>query len=88
MAPERELDLTLEGLVHDLNNVFETISGAAELLEGDLKWNTVAMALHRSVERGRRMVNSYGAGVLAPQCFDRIVDTAVQFAQEIGRAHV
>ena len=30
MEPE---DLTIEGLVHDLNNVFQAISEAAEVLE-------------------------------------------------------
>ena len=31
-------DLTLEGLVHDLNNVFQTISESADLLEADPRW--------------------------------------------------
>ena len=49
MEEETSADLTIEGLVHDLNNVFDTISGAAELLEADKKWSRVARAILRSV---------------------------------------
>ena len=35
MPADREQDLVLEGIVHDLNNVFQTISEAAELLSED-----------------------------------------------------
>lgn len=49
-------DLTLPGLVHDLNNIFETIADAAELLASDERWRDLAAALLRSVDRGRRIV--------------------------------
>ncbi len=45
-------DLTLEGLVHDLNNVFQTIAESAELLEDDPKWEKLAHTLQRSAGTG------------------------------------
>ena len=49
-------DLTLEGLVHDLYNVFLTIAESAELLGNDPKWQRLAHTLQRSADRGHRMV--------------------------------
>lgn len=64
----RRLDgLALAGLVHDLNNVLETIGEAAELIADDPKWEGVAAAVTRSVERGRRLVGSL-AGQAKPGC--------------------
>lgn len=51
-------DLTHESLVHDLNNVFETIAEAAELLHGDVRWNALAATLARSVGRGKRLLGA------------------------------
>ena len=51
-------DLTHESLVHDLNNVFETITEAAELLSTDKHWKTLAATLSRSVARGKRLVGA------------------------------
>ena len=51
-------DLTLEGLIHDLNNVFQTIGESADLLQSDPKWERLAHTLQRSVDRGSRIVNS------------------------------
>ena len=50
MAPELTKanlsnDLTLAGLVHDLSNVFETISEASELVLADPRWTEVAEAI-------------------------------------------
>ena len=42
MPNEAKSDLTLAGLVHDLNNVFQTISEAAELVSEDPKWSGTA----------------------------------------------
>src|ERR1700679_3861752 len=52
------VDLTLEGLVHDLNNVFQTIAESAELLEDDPKWEKLAHTLQRSAGRGHRIAHS------------------------------
>lgn len=51
-------DLTYESLIHDLNNVFETISEAAEVLSSDKRWKPLAATLHRSVGRGRRLLGA------------------------------
>ena len=52
-------DLTYECLIHDLNNVFETITEAAELLSSDRQWRFLAATLRRSVERGKRLVERF-----------------------------
>lgn len=51
-------DLTHESLVHDLNNVFETITEAADLLNGDTQWKPLAATLARCVARGRRLMGA------------------------------
>ena len=51
-----ETGLTHEDLIHDLNNVFETITEAAELLNADRKWKGLAATLCRSVNRGKRLL--------------------------------
>jgi signal transduction histidine kinase len=75
-------DLTLEGLVHDLNNVFQTIGESAELLEGDPKWQRLAHTLQRSVDRGQRIVHSIletnrTGAELAP-----VIENATQFCRD------
>lgn len=52
-------DLTHETLVHDLNNVFETITEAAELLSTDRRWKSLATTLCRSVTRGKRLLGAF-----------------------------
>lgn len=71
-------ELTLEGLVHDLNNVLETVSEAGELLVEDPRWSSLAATLQRSVERGRRLLGSYREQAQA-SCELRL---AVEKAQE------
>ena len=51
-------DLSHESLVHDLNNVFETITDAAELLSTDRRWKALAATLSRSVLRGKRLLGA------------------------------
>lgn len=51
-----ESGLTHEDLIHDLNNVFETITEAAELLNSDRRWKALAATLCRSVNRGKRLL--------------------------------
>jgi two-component system, NtrC family, C4-dicarboxylate transport sensor histidine kinase DctB len=75
-------DLTLEGLVHDLNNVFQTIAESADLLRNDPKWEKLACTLQRSVDRGERIANSIletnrSATELIP-----VIDNAAQFCQD------
>lgn len=78
-------DLGLQGLVHDLNNVFETISEAAELLAGDERWCELAAALLRSVERGRRIVGVYADQTRAGAELSEIVDRAETFLRDFLR---
>lgn len=82
----RRLDgLALAGLVHDLNNVLETIGEAAELIADDPRWEEVAAAVTRSVERGRRLVGSL-AGQTKPACDLRDVATsAAGFLHDLVR---
>jgi signal transduction histidine kinase len=68
-------DLTHETLVHDLNNVFETITEAAELLSGDKRWKPLAATLCRSVTRGKRLLGAIPDG--KPNLAS-IVDDAIQ----------
>ncbi len=58
MEDSIDSDLTHESLVHDLNNVFETISDAAELLNADKRWKPLAATLCRSVARGKRLLGA------------------------------
>jgi signal transduction histidine kinase len=53
-----DADLTHEELIHDLNNVFETITEVAELLSADRRWKTLAATLSRSVGRGKRLLGA------------------------------
>jgi signal transduction histidine kinase len=53
-----ESELTREDLIHDLNNVFETITEAADLLAADRRWKALAATLIRSVTRGKRLLGA------------------------------
>lgn len=78
-------DLTVQGLVHDLNNVFETISEAAELLASDERWRELAETLARSVDRGRRIVGVYADQSRAGTDLGEIVDRAETFLRDFLR---
>lgn len=54
-------DLTLPGLIHDLNNVFQTLVDAADLLSSDPRWAPVSAAIFRSIERGKTIAMSMQA---------------------------
>lgn len=58
MDDSLESDLNHESLIHDLNNVFETITEAAELLSTDKHWKPLAATLSRSVARGKRLLGA------------------------------
>jgi signal transduction histidine kinase len=78
-------DLTLQGLVHDLNNIFETISDAAELLAADERWSELAQTLLRSVDRGRRIVGVYADQSRAGAELGELVDRAETFLRDFLR---
>jgi signal transduction histidine kinase len=68
-------DLSFESLIHDLNNVFETITEGAELLNGDRRWKPLAATLRRSVNRGKRLL---GAIPDSTPILGAIVEDAIQ----------
>jgi signal transduction histidine kinase len=75
-------DLTLPGLVHDLNNVVQTLVDAATPLSEDPQQAPLADAILRSVERGQRislsLQNVEGAGAI----FASILNDAIAFVQD------
>jgi signal transduction histidine kinase len=76
-------ELTVEGLAHDLNNVFETLSEAAELLSADSKWTKLANTIRRSVRRGERIVASLNETITGPGDLTEILDNAVQHTEDV-----
>jgi signal transduction histidine kinase len=70
-----DTDLTHEELIHDLNNVFETITEAADLLSADRRWKTLAATLSRSVVRGKRLL---GAIPDSSSTLSGVVEGAIQ----------
>lgn len=78
-----ETDLTLPGLVHDLNNVFQTLMEAADLLSTDPRWTSLSAAITRSVERGRNLtqtIHSTEQASAAP--FEEILGDSIAFVQD------
>ena len=75
-------DLTLAGLVHDLNNVFETISEAAELLAEDDRWAKLAATIQRSVDRGRGIAGSLAEQTRVSQELEPVVERIERFVQD------
>jgi signal transduction histidine kinase len=75
-------DLTLEGLIHDLNNVFQTIGENADLLESDPKWEKVAQTLQRSIHRGQRIVHSILETTGSATDLTPVIENAAQFCQD------
>jgi C4-dicarboxylate-specific signal transduction histidine kinase len=55
------LDLALPGLIHDLNNVFQTLMEAADALSDDPRWTGLSAAIFRSIERGKEITLSMQA---------------------------
>ena len=58
-------ELALPGLIHDLNNVFQTLMDAADTLSEDPQWWPLSAAIFRSIERGREIT-------LSMQTIDRV----------------
>jgi signal transduction histidine kinase len=89
-------DLIHETLIHDLNNVFETITEAAELLNSDKRWKPLAAALSRSVLRGQRLLGaipdrSPNLAAIVQDAIQSVTDYCVagrrprmRFVQDIG----
>jgi signal transduction histidine kinase len=78
---KHERDLTVSGLIHDLNNVFQTLVDAADLLSADPRWAPISAALLRSVDRGRHIAATLQAGGNGAS-LDEILRDAITFAQD------
>jgi len=79
MDEAAESELTREDLIHDLNNVFETITDAADLLAADKRWKTLAATLTRTVIRGKRLL---GAIPDSSPYLAAIVAAAIQYVTD------
>ncbi len=75
-------DLALPGLLHDLNNIFQTLVDAADRLSEDPHWAPLSAAILRSVERGRRVSFSLQAGRSSGVAFETILENAIAFVED------
>jgi signal transduction histidine kinase len=81
-AHERNHDLRLPGLVHDLNNVFQTLVEAAELLATDPETAFLSAAILRSAERGRNLTASIESAEGESASFENILEDAISFVED------
>lgn len=81
----RATDLTIAGLIHDLNNVFQTLIDAADLLSTDPKHEATSNVIFRCVERGKDIMASIVEDVGSCE-FASIVTRAVLFTQDFTAA--
>ena len=79
---ERTHDLRLPGLVHDLNNVFQTLAEAAELLPADPESAFLSAAILRSVERGKNLTASIESAEGESAAFENILEDAISFVED------
>jgi signal transduction histidine kinase len=75
-------DLTLPCLAHDLNNLFQTLVEAADLLSEDPRWAPVSAVILRSVERGKEITDSMQQAEQPPAPFETILQNAIAFAED------
>jgi signal transduction histidine kinase len=75
-------DLTLPCLVHDLNNVFQTLVEAADLLSVDPQWAPVSAVILRSIERGKGITDSMQQVEQPPAPFETILNNAIGFTED------
>jgi signal transduction histidine kinase len=75
-------DLTLPELIHDLNNVFQTLMESADVLAGDPRWADLSSAILRSVERGRHISASLAGGGGRSAPFETILANAISFVED------
>jgi signal transduction histidine kinase len=75
-------DLSLPCLVHDLNNVFQTLVEAADLLAVDPRWAPVSAVILRSIERGKAITDSMQQVEQPPAPFETILGNAMAFTED------
>lgn len=77
-----ETDLTLPGLVHDLNNVFQTLAEASALLSDDPRWAHLSAAIARSVDRGKSLTGAIQSVEETAAPFESILANAISFVED------
>ena len=80
---EQNHDLTLAGLIHDLNNVFQTLVEAADLLADDPQWKSLSAVIERSVERGKELTTALQKTEQPPASLGSILDGARSFVEDL-----
>lgn len=75
-------DLDLRCLIHDLNNVFQTLVEAAEVLSEESQWGSVSAAILRSVERGKEITASLQTVGQPPAALEAVVGNAVALMRD------
>jgi signal transduction histidine kinase len=75
-------DLALPGMIHDLNNVFQNLVEAADLLSDDPRWSSVSASILRSIERGKEITMSMYAIGEQQAFFQTVLDNATAFVQD------
>ena len=75
-------DLALPGMIHDLNNVFQNLVEAADLLSEDPRWSSIGASIVRSIERGREITMSMYANGEPRAAFQTVMDNATTFVQD------
>ncbi|HLH39835.1 MAG TPA: sensor histidine kinase [Bryobacteraceae bacterium] len=75
-------DLTLPCLIHDLNNVFQTLVEAADLLSTDPRWAALSAAIVRSVERGKNLTASLQRTDPVSAPLETVLANAISFVQD------
>jgi len=75
-------DLTIPGLIHDLNNVFQTLVAAADRLSENNPSSPLSKAVLRSVERGIRICLSLQSVESPGAPFASILEDAISFVED------
>jgi signal transduction histidine kinase len=78
-----QADLKLRGLVHDLNNVFQTILDATELVPEGSRWKRMAITIANSAEHGMRLARELLESRQDSFDLSAIAESAVQFARDV-----
>jgi signal transduction histidine kinase len=79
---EPTVDRRLSGLVHDLNNVFQTLTEAAELISIDGDNAFLSAAITRCVARGKNLVASIESSDGESGPFENILKEAISFVED------
>ncbi len=80
---ENTKDLTVAGLVHDLNNVFQTLVEAADMLSEDPRWEHLSALIVRSVERGKELTQSLQKTEQPAATVQNIIAGAQSFVEDL-----